>query len=71
MTEEQKNKREFCRGKLFALLLEIDSQITFLDYGIVYGHEIVDITWKQGYSKRIEVTADSLKALAVDVLKHI
>lgn len=71
MTDEQRKKREFVRGKLYALLLDIDKDIAFVDYGMQYSHEIVQITWKNGFVKDIEVTADSLKALTMDVLRHI
>lgn len=71
MTDEQREKREFVRGKLYALLLGIDPHIASVDYGIQYSHEIVQITWANGYIKDIEVTADSLKALTMDVLRRI
>lgn len=70
MTECQKEKKDFVRSRLVSLLLGIDRDIAWAEYS-VDKEEFVKVTWKNGYSKLICVTADSLKALTMDVLRRI
>lgn len=75
MTDEQRRKDSFVRNELRRLLLHIDPNIVTVEYSVEYGEEYVKIRWLyengKDLNKRICVTADSFKALAVDVLKRI
>lgn len=69
------NKKEFVENELLALLCAVDETIENATYHIVerypYDLEYVLLEWKSGSNKRVYVTADSLVALARDVLKAI
>lgn len=74
MDNVYEQKYEFCRHELLALVQAIDKQILRLEYEIDDGQETVYIVWLQSYGeyrKPINVTADSLAAMARDVLKYI
>lgn len=75
MTAEQCRKESFVRNELRKLLLHIDPNIVSVEYTVEYGEEYVKIKWLfesgKDLNKRICVTADSFKALTVDVLKRI
>lgn len=75
MTAEQCRKDSFVRNELRKLLLHIDPNIVSVEYTVEYGEEYVTIKWLfesgKDLNKRICVTADSFKALTVDVLKRI
>ena len=74
MVNVYEQKYEFCRHELLALVQAIDKQILRLEYEIDDGQETVYIVWLQSYGeyrKPINVTADSLAAMARDVLKYI
>ncbi len=76
MNKAHEEKFNFTRHELLALLKEIDRDIIDARYQIFSGEEFVEIQWLNhkkdtSYCKRICVTADSLKALTIDVLKHI
>ena len=64
-------KREFVRHELKDLLVKIDKDIDGVDYYVDNGEEIVHVHYNNDYGKRTVVTADSLAALARDVLKVI
>jgi len=69
-------KFNFVRHELLQLLKAIDRDILKAEYEILDGEiEIVTIYWltSEGYSsdRKINVTGDSLSALARDVLKRI
>ena len=75
MDKVHEQKYEFCRHELLQLVQAIDKQILRLEYEVdEYGMETVTIVWlTKSYEayKMINVTADSLAAMARDVLKYI
>lgn len=71
---EYEKKERFCRHELLALLKAIDKKILRLEYEVKNAEETVYIVWLQNYGeyrKAVNVTADSLAAIARDVLKQI
>lgn len=71
---EYEKKERFCRHELLALLQAIDKKILRLEYEVKNAEETVYIVWLQSYGeyrKAVNVTADSLAAIARDVLKQI
>lgn len=76
MTEEQERKDRFVCHELRYLLQAIDRDIINTEYQVIGGEEFVQIDWLlhgsgHDYHKKILVTADSLKALTIDVIRHI
>lgn len=74
MTEEQCKKFIFVSCALSALMRQIDPNILSLTYirsETTNGTEVVNINYSSGYTKSVDVTADSLLAIAKDVLNHI
>ena len=75
MNKVHEEKDSFCRHELLQLVQAIDKEILRLEYRLHKdGMETVTIVWltKSGeVYKPINVTADSLLALARDVLKYI
>ena len=74
MTAEQRKKSIFVRHFLFPLVLAIDGDVvdvSYLNPGDNNGTEIVEVKWRNGFKREINVTADSKGAIARDVLKHI
>lgn len=74
MTKEQREKSIFVKHFLYPLLHDIDKDIVdviYLDPDDMSDIEIVEVTWKNGYKRGINVTADSKSAIARDVLKSI
>jgi hypothetical protein len=76
MDKVQEEKYYFCRCELLTLVQRVYPKILRLEYQVHdNGMETVTVVWftEAGeYSKPpIDVTADSLLALARDVLKHI
>lgn len=76
MTAEQQKKDRFVRHELLSLLKEIDHSIISSEYQVIGGDEYVQVNWlyhESGtkYHLKINVTADSLKALTIDVLRYI
>ena len=72
MTEEQNKKFWFVGSELKALVRKIDKNVVDLTYmcSETTGTEIVNINYSSGYTKSVNVTADSLLAIARDVLNH-
>ena len=75
-TEEQAKKFEFVRHELLRLLQAIDRDILRAEYMIIDGDEYVEVGWLyhesgQVRNLKVDVTGDSLKAIAVDVLRCI
>ena len=66
-------KELFVESKLYPLLDSIDHNILYAEYVVEdSGEEYVEITYAKPLSgRRIRVTGDSLKALTIDVLRHI
>lgn len=76
MTENvYEQKENFCRHELLQLIQAIEKDVLRLEYIIHESGEetvsIVYLTKTEQYSRTINVTGDSLKALARDVLKYI
>lgn len=74
MTAEQQKKCSFVKLFLYPLIHAIDNDVVNVDYldpDDTDDVEIVEITWKNGYKKGVNVTADSKGAIAIDVLKYI
>lgn len=74
MDKVQEQKYSFCRHELLMLVQAIDKQVLRLEYEVDEGYETVWIVWLQSYGeyrKPVNVTADSLAAMARDVLKYI
>lgn len=76
MNEVHERKDHFVRHELLQLVRVIDERILKASYEVHDdGEEFVEITWAyndgSSYRVRIRVTADSLKAIVRDVLKHI
>lgn len=65
-------KRAFIKDKLLPLAQAIDSNITDLEYHLVfhspYDLEYVTIIWKNADDQRVYVTGGSLLAISKDVL---
>lgn len=74
MNKIHEQKYMFCRHELLMLVQAIDKQVLRLEYEVDEdGQETVYIVWLQSYGeyrKPINVTADSLAAMARDVLKY-
>lgn len=68
---ERDKKSFFVAWTLNSLLLSIDESIDSAHYECINDEEYVIITYSNSTKKQICVTADSLKAITVDVLKHI
>lgn len=73
MTEYEK-KETFITHELLQLVQAIDKKILRLEYEVEDGDETVYIVWLQSFGefrKAVNVTADSIAAVARDVLKYI
>lgn len=69
---EYKQKYFFVCGELKELCRAISDRVQHLYYTHHNnGEESVTIVFKNGYKKLVMVTADSLKAIALDVIKEI
>lgn len=75
MTEEQNKKCWFVRSNLLPLLQAIDKDILSAEYQLERNEEYVEIRWLSqsgaSYHRKVNITADSLLAIAKDVLKCI
>ncbi|MGN1305338.1 MAG: hypothetical protein ACI4YB_09930 [Oscillospiraceae bacterium] len=73
MTKEHFKKFEFVSCELDALVKKINPDILSLTYNYseYFPAEYVNIRFANGCTKTVNVTADSLLAIAKDVLKHI
>jgi len=75
MDSVYEQKDIFVRHELLMLVQAIDKKILRLEYEVSEdGQETVYIVWLQSYGeyrKPINVTADSLAAMARDVLKYL
>lgn len=75
MTEEQHKKESFVRHELLEMLKAIDKDILSTEYQLDGSDEYVEVRWLfdsgTSYRRKINVTADSLLAIAKDVLKNI
>ncbi len=68
--EESIHKEKFVRDYLAPLLKAVNPHIVEVEYHkyVKYGEQVI-ITYRHGYVKEKDVTADSLQALVVDVFK--
>lgn len=72
MKYEQKRKYEFVKYKLQPLLQEIEYNIIKAEYAITeYNEEYVIITYENNFKRKICVTADSIKAIVIDVIRQV
>lgn len=76
MTVEQEKKERFVRHELLSLLKAVDRDILRTEYQTVEGDEYVEVGWLyhetgRTHHIRVDVTGDSLRALASDVLRCI
>lgn len=75
MTEEQHKKENFVRHELLEMLKVIDKDILSTEYQLDGNDEYVEVRWLfqsgTSYRRKVNVTADSLLAVAKDVLKCI
>lgn len=66
---EKQSKREFVRNYLKPLLCAMKCEVSDAEYSVAdNGAEYVTITYTNGFTKRVCVSADSLRAMAIDVL---
>lgn len=68
MGMEHIHKSSFCERELTQLLKVSDSDVNNARYEEACGEEYVIINFKNGFSRRVCVTGDSLSALTRDVL---
>lgn len=72
MTDEQERKRAFVQCRLRVLLQGVEPYFfKDADYYVENGEEYVRIKYFAKSDKVVCVTADSLKALTIDVIRHI
>ena len=72
MNEVQIEKKVFVDSYLAPLLVfATDGEIRFAKYLVSGADERVEIRFANGCTKSVNVTLDSLPALARDVLKHV
>ena len=69
MNEVQEEKWRFVNAHVATMCMELDSSIDKLWYSVTNGTELVTIQRHNKSVVRIDVTADSLAALARDVLR--
>lgn len=54
MTDEQLKKDSFVRNEFHALAVKIDRDIVDIAYSVTdVGEEVVEVTWRNGYKRRI------------------
>lgn len=72
MTQVQEEKWLFVSGCLAPLIMRIDPSVEQVWYSVTdTGKESVTVQWSAIHSRCINVTGDSLHALALDVLSKI
>lgn len=69
MNETQQTKRTFVERLSFAVQADDRMDVKRLEYKIL--PERVEITYRNGYQKSVNVEGDSCKAIAEDVLRRI
>ena len=70
MTDVQKEKAVFVKERLLPLVSFAREDIGTLRYRVDGPREFVDIIYDNGYKRTVNVSADSLTAIALDVLNH-
>ena len=73
MLQQDKNEKAIFTSALLNVLKAIDGSIVSAEYQAsdVREYEYVAIKYRNGYQKHANVTGDSLKALAIDVLETL
>lgn len=71
-TQEQLRKADFVRGELTMLLTAADESIVSCVFHVTSeGEELVDVIYRNHYHRNVCVSADSLMAIALDVLRAV
>lgn len=69
MTDVQRDKRQFVKRHLKGIMKALDHDITHMEYNVTDDNdEFVIIQRKNGRTRRVNVTADSLSAMTRDVI---
>lgn len=72
MNQVQTEKKVFVESYLAPMLVfATDGQVRFAKYRVSGAEERVEVLFADGYTKCVNVTMDSLPAIARDVLKRI
>lgn len=71
MNAEQEYKREYVNRLSFAVAFDDRMDVRQLSYRIDGPREFVDITYRNGWLKRVNVTGDSPQSLSLDVFNAI
>ena len=69
MTEEQQIKRTFVERLSYAVQVDDRMDVRKLEYKIL--PERVEITYRNGWTKSVNVEGDSCKAIAEDVFQRV
>jgi hypothetical protein len=67
----QLEKSEFVSQELFRLIQKLDDTVTNVIYQYLDGEEMVYVQHKDLSRQRINVTADSLGCIAIEVIKKV
>ncbi len=68
---EKQRKTEFVKNYLKPLLCNAQCEVKDAEYTVLDNdEEYVIVTYNSGFTKRICVSADSLRAITIDVLKY-
>lgn len=70
MTEEQKKKEAFIAG-LAETIYDYFPEIWKIEYYVDFKEEFIRVIYTDSYSRSICVTADSLKALMLDLSNYL
>jgi hypothetical protein len=68
---EYKKKESFVRYDLRQMICNMGINIVDVCYKVEHSIETVTLLYKNGYTRKVDVTADSLLALSRDVLKSL
>lgn len=71
MNEVQQEKCAWVNGYLSAALANADIDVRRVRYTVDGAEERVTVIFDNGYTKRVNVTGDSCKAIMADVLKVV
>ena len=71
MNDIQQEKCAWVNGYLSAALANADIDVRRVRYTVDGAEELVTVIFDNGYTKRVNVTGDSCKAIMADVLKVV
>lgn len=71
MNDVQQEKCAWVNGYLSATLANADLDVRRVRYSVDGPEERVTVIFDNGYTKRVNVTGDSMKAIMADVLKVV